>query len=87
MEIEVTPEQKAESLKGAKEALMRYQENRTPPGNTLRSLLANDLMGFVGSADPWHMANARELVAFVNCQMIIGCRGSHEKVREWLKGR
>jgi hypothetical protein len=64
-------------------ALQRYVENRHSPGGCLEAALANNLMGFVGSADPDTLASTREICIEIN-KLPMKCCGSREKVQAWL---
>lgn len=67
------------------ESLDAYVQCRRPVGSFLRAVLENDLMESVGRADEYNLAALPHIVAYVYNRLPLGCWGSPEKVRDWLK--
>jgi len=75
-EYEIRPEMKA--------ALDRYAEQGVPLGGFLTALLANDLMGALGRADPQNERNINQLCMYVHNEMPGTCHGSYEIIDAWV---
>jgi hypothetical protein len=66
------------------DSLKRYVEDRIPVGGFLTAVLANDLYMAFARADQVNEYHLRAITAYVDT-LPIGCRGSYEAVRKWLK--
>ena len=66
-------------------AILRYIEQRIPPGGCLRAILANDLREAVGRADPDTEAALGHIVTWLYNYAPGSCWGSSEKVDAWLR--
>ena len=67
-------------------ALVRYYNNRLPPGGFLTAVLSNDLMGALSQADETNKHALPAYGMWLYNQAPIGSYGSRENVRRWLEG-
>lgn len=66
--------------------LRRYLDEGIVPGDFLRSVLSNDLLGAVSHADPESLGALRPLVQFIWNEFPSGCWGTPKRVSEWAAG-
>ena len=66
-------------------AIIRYIENRIPPGGFLIAVITNNLQQAVARADEENMANIPAYVAYFYNEAPGNCWGSQEKYQDWLK--
>jgi hypothetical protein len=66
------------------DSLKLYLECGCPPGQFLRAVLSNDLVGAVNRADEEALAGLRRIVQFVYNDLPSTCWGSPEKVSAWI---
>ena len=71
-----------EHLRGG---VKRYLEHGVPPGDFLTAVLENNLMEAVGRADEHSLAGLKGLCSFLYCDVPRLCRGSSERVEQWIK--
>lgn len=70
-----------------KEALIRYKDHGIDPGEFLRFVLCNSLIGALNHADSENAKDLREIVRFVADELPWGAWGNLEKMSTWkLKG-
>ena len=62
-----------------------YIEKGVPGGSFMTAVLSNDLRGAFGRADEINRARMFDTVAFLVNEAPIGCHGSPERVRDWIK--
>jgi hypothetical protein len=67
------------------EGLTSFMVHGVPPGDFLRAVLKNDLMGAMGKADEQNRNDIFEICKFVYNEMPHTCHGSAEAVDEWIK--
>jgi len=67
-------------------AIQRYIEQRINPGDFLTAVLCNDLKEACARADDENITMLPVYVAFFYNEVPAKCRGSSEKVMEWLNG-
>ena len=65
-------------------AVLDYFNNHLPPGDFLRSLLENDLLGAYRNADDKNFFAMPVWVAFLYNEAPIGSYGSPENVNAWI---
>ena len=68
-----------------KEYLREYAEERRPRGDFLTACLSNNLMNAVCRADANNLAQLREIMQYIYCELPSECWGNREKVDKWLK--
>jgi hypothetical protein len=68
------------------ESLLRYWHDRTPTGDFLRAVLANDLTDAVYRADDTNVRCLAGIVRFIYEQLPHESWGSRAKVQAWLDG-
>lgn len=66
--------------------LIRYFENRLPPGDFLTAVLSNNLKESFNRADDTNTECMKSYVRWLYWQAPIGAYGSYEKVIAWLDG-
>jgi hypothetical protein len=66
------------------QALADYIENGVPVGGFLNAVLANDLIGAVGSADAQNIKALKDIVGWVCACAPQGSYGSEALYRRWL---
>ena len=66
------------------EGILRYVNDRVPPGDFLEAVLENDLRESFERADDDNIRSMFEIVQFVYNEIPARCWGSPEKVRDWL---
>ena len=69
------------------EAFQRYVEHGIPPGDFLRAVLENDLMGACGRADAMNIMLLPTIASYVYNRMPSTCHGSPERVAVWIAER
>jgi hypothetical protein len=69
------------------EAIQRYVADHIPPGDFLRAVLTNDLMGAMERADDNNREALFEICSFIYSEVPSLCWGSEERVRLWLSDR
>lgn len=62
-----------------------YIERGIPGGSFMTAVLSNDLMGAFGRADDINRARLFDTCAFLANHAPIGCYGSPERVKDWIK--
>ena len=73
-------------------AIDRYVQNGIPAGSCTEAILSNDLFDAFGRADIDTRNGMFEIVSYIHNHCPIGCHGSREAYRDWvrmggLKGR
>ena len=66
-----------------KESLLRYKEHGIDPGEFLRFVLCNSLIGALNYADNDNAKDLKEIVRFVSDELPWSAWGSLEKVSAW----
>ena len=66
-------------------AYKRYYQQGIDPGDFIRAVLANDLMGAVQRADAANVACLVEHVSFVYNELPFVCSGNLERVTKWMR--
>jgi hypothetical protein len=69
-----------------KDSLDLYRDHRCPPGDCLRAVLSNDLLGAFSRADPDTAAAMRSIVMYISNDFPARAWGSPEKVEAWING-
>lgn len=69
-----------------KESLERYVNHRIQPGGFLTAVLSNDLFGAVTRADRESKLALSEICQFIYNEVPGDAWGSHDAVRNYLKG-
>lgn len=69
-----------------KESLDRYVNHRIQPGGFLTAVLSNDLFGAVARADRENKLALSEICQYIYNEVPGDAWGSHDAVREYLKG-
>lgn len=64
--------------------LLRYRDERIPPGDFLRCVLENDLAGACGRADSFNQRALHDIVSFCWNELPSICWGSPKAVHTWL---
>jgi hypothetical protein len=67
-----------------REGIVRYVEDHIPPGDFMRRVLENDLIGAVGRWDVESKAALTHIVLMVLAVVPVRARGSREAVDAWL---
>ena len=67
-----------------KQVLRRYVEKGIPPGACMRAALENDLIGFVGRADPETQANIKEIVSYIHNEIPRSIRVSADNIDDHI---
>jgi len=68
-------------------AIRRYVDEGLYPGGFLTAVICNDLNGAINRADDENLHNLPAFVAYFYNQTPIGCWGSQENMRVWMKMR
>lgn len=68
-----------------RDGFQRYIERGIPGGSFMNAVLANDLMGAMQRADDINRERLFDTCAFLHNEAPIGCFGSEERVRDWIK--
>ena len=68
-----------------KRCIDEYVELGVPPGDFVRAVLENNLLGAFGTADSYNTYFMRDIVAYVYNCIPSGCHGSREIVNQWLR--
>lgn len=69
------------------QALHNYAEHRTPTGDFLAAVIANDLMDAVARADKDNIRVLRLICGFVYNEMPSDSHGSREIYRDWIEAK
>lgn len=70
------------------EDILRYVNDKVPPGDFLQAVLENNLKESFQRADEDNIRSMFEIVQFIYNEIPASCWGSPEKVKKWLeKGR
>ena len=64
--------------------LVYYAEKGRDPGDFLKAVLANDLQGALGRADPVNLVLLPAIGRYVRNHLPAICWGSAERVKDWL---
>ena len=67
--------------------LLRYINNRIPPGDFLSAVLCNDLREACGMADDENLENIPAYIGYLYNEAPAPCWGSREKVQAWLEAK
>ena len=70
-----------------REGMRRYIENGTIPGNFLRAVICNDLVGVIGFADEVSKLVLADYVIFLRWEIPGKAWGSEEKMKAWAEAR
>lgn len=69
----------------AKRSIKEYVDEGKDPGGFLSAVFSNDLFGSVGRADILNQTLIHEYVRVIYTHTPMGCHGSKEKVKAWMK--
>lgn len=62
-----------------------YIEKGIPGGSFMTAVLSNDLMRAFGRADDVNQVRMFDILVFLASEAPIGCYGSPEHVKDWIK--
>lgn len=67
-----------------REAIDRYVGDGIPPGQFLRAVLANDLLGAINRGDESALDNLPHIVDYIYTRVPFAAWGNRVAVREWI---
>ncbi len=72
---------------GLQGGMTRYIQQGIPPGDFLKAVLSNDLLGAMGRADVRNRERLYDIVGWVYNHAPSSCWGSPERVEKWIAER
>lgn len=69
------------------DGIIRYIDDRKPPGDFLTAVICNDLKEAVARADDENLKNLPAFTGYFYNEAPAACQGSKKKMQAWLKER
>ena len=69
------------------DAIIRYIDDRIPPGRFLTAVICDDLGGAIAQADDENLKTLPAFTGYFYNEAPSGCHGSRKKMQAWLKER